>query len=175
MERLPADWSVGRDVLLIELTDWHWPSEAGIEWFTVFIAADASGVSNQTIQGLATAMLRQRCASMTAWGPDCESVHVGFDMAHTAWPTHRRVRRWGRWRTTWSDEIPFMHTMDWENESLAYALWCATLEWPAGGEGYFEDRPATFVALVEPQFREEVRGLLLDWERLEREAVADEE
>jgi hypothetical protein len=174
VEQLPADWSVGRDVLLIELNDWLWPSEARVEWFTAFIAADASGVSDETIGGLATAMLRQRCASMTAWGPDCQRVHLGFDVTYSAWPTHRTVRRWGRWRTTWSDEIPFLLTTDHKDKSLASALWFATFDWPTG-DGYFEDRPASFVALVEPPFREEVRDLLLDWERLNREAEADEE
>ena len=57
---------------------------------------------------------------------------------------------------------------------MSSALWYARFAWPTG-DGYFEDRPATFVALVEPPFREEVRGLLLDRERLNREAEADQE
>jgi hypothetical protein len=60
------------------------------------------------------------------------------------------------------------------DESLAHALWFALYHaWPSG-DGYSEDRPAGFVALVEPQFRDEVRGLLLDPERLDREAELDE-
>ena len=57
---------------------------------------------------------------------------------------------------------------------MSSALWYARFALPTG-DGYFEDRPATFVALVEPPFREEVRGLLLDRERLNREAEADQE
>ena len=173
VEQLPVDWPDGRDVLLIDLTDWLWPSEARVDWFTAFIAADASWVSNETIEGLAAAMLRQRCAAVTAWGPECQRVHMRFDLAYTAWPTHRTVRRWGRWRTTWSEEIPFLGTTDHDDESLPSALWYAVYcAWPSG-DGYYEDRPATFVALVEPRFREEVRGLLLDLERLNRVAEAN--
>ena len=176
VERLEAGWPDGRDVLLVELTDWLWPSEVGVEWFTAFIAADASGVSNEAIGGLATAMLRQRCASVTAWGPDCGRVHAQFDLAYVAWPTHRTVRRWGRWRTTWSEEIPFLSTTDHEDESLASALWYAVYcAWPGSDDGYYVDRSPTFVALVEPPFREDVRDLLVDLERLNREAEDDEE
>jgi hypothetical protein len=63
VERLTADWPNGREVLLVELTDWLWPPEAKVEWFTAFIAADAREVSDETIRSLATAMLAQRCAT----------------------------------------------------------------------------------------------------------------
>jgi hypothetical protein len=176
MERLEANWPDGRDVLLVELIDWLWPSGASFEWFTAFIAADARHARDETIRSLATAMLAQRCASMTAWGPDCERVHLWFDDAYVTWPSHRTVRRWGRWRTTWSEEIPFLTTTDNEDESLASALWYAVHEaWPSGNDGYYGDSQPTFVALVEPPFREEARELLLDLERLDREAEADEE
>ena len=175
VERLPADWPDGRDVLLVELTDWLWPPEARVEWFTAFIAADARDASDETIRSLATAMLTERCASVSAWGPDCERVHHQFDTAYVEWPSHRSVRRWGRWRTTWSEEIPYLMTTDHTDESLPSALWYAAyLGWPSS-DGYYEDRPATFVALVEPPFREEVRDLLLDLEHLTREAEADED
>jgi hypothetical protein len=119
-------------------------------------------------------MLPQRCASVSAWGPDCERVHHQFDTAYLDWPSHRQRRRWGRWRTTWSEEIPSLMTTDHHGDSLSSALWDAVyVAWPSG-EGYYEDHPATFVALVEPPFREEVRDLLLDLEHLNREAEADE-
>jgi hypothetical protein len=74
-------------------------------------------------------MVAQRCACVAAWGRDCERVHHLFDDAYVTWPSHRTFRRWGRWRTTWSEEIPIA----------------------------------------------EIRDLLLDLERLNREAEADEE
>jgi hypothetical protein len=175
VERLTLDWPNGRDVLLVELTDWLWPPEAKVEWFTAFIAADARHASDETIRSLATAMVAQRCASVSAWGPDCERVHHQFDTAYVQWPLHRSVRRWGRWRTTWSEEIPFLITTDHADESLPSALWYAVyVAWPSG-DGYYEDRLATLVALVDPAFREEVRGLLLDLDELNREAEANDE
>jgi hypothetical protein len=61
VERIPADWLEGRDVVLIELTDqWLWPPDLGIDWFTAFIAADARGVSDKAILSLAAAMLGGR-------------------------------------------------------------------------------------------------------------------
>ena len=61
-------------------------------------------------------------------------------------------------------------TTDHDGESLPSALWYARhVAWPTG-DGYNEDRPASFVALVEPPFREEIRDLLLDLERLDRES-----
>ena len=41
--------------------------------------------------------------------------------------------------------------------------------------GYYEERPASFVALVEPRFRTEVRELLLDPKRVSGEAGVDED
>jgi len=175
VERLPADRPDGRDVLLVELKDWLWPPEAKVEWFTAFIAADARLATDERLRSLATAMLAQRCACMSAWGPDCGRVHVRFDQAYVSWPSHRISRRWGRWRATWSDEIPFLLTTDHADESLASGLWYATyVAWPSG-DGYHEDRPTTLVALVEEPFRDDVRDLLLDRERLNREADDDEE
>ena len=174
VERLMAQWPDGRDVLLVELTDWLWPPEATVEWFMAFITADARDASDETIQSLATAMLAQRCGSMTAWGPDCGRVEARFDVASVGWPSHRSVRRWGRWRMRWSEAIPLVYATAHEDDSLASALWYAVYNaWPP--DGHYEDRPPTFVALVEPRFREEVRQLLLDLERLNREVEAEDE
>jgi len=64
---------------------------------------------------------------------------------------------------------------DHHDESLSSALWYAAyFAWPSG-DGYVEHRPAAFVALVEQPFRDEVRSLLFDPDRLNREAEADEE
>ena len=66
-------------------------------------------------------------------------------------------------------------TTDHADESLPSALWYAVyVAWP-NGDGYYEDRLATLVALVDPRFREEVRGLLLDLDELNREVEANDE
>jgi hypothetical protein len=127
----------------VDLTDWLWPTEAEVEWFTAFIAADARHANDETIRSLAAAMLGQRCACVTCWGPDCERVHLLFDDAYVSWP-HRIFRRWGRCRTTWSDEILFLLTDDYRDESLPAALsYAARVAWPSG-DGYYEDRAAEF-------------------------------
>ena len=160
---------------MIELNDWLWPCEARVDWFTAFIAADARRASDMAIRSLATVMLAHRCASLAAWGPGCGRVHRWFDDAYVTWPSHSTFRRWGRWQTRWSNEIPFPTTTDHDDESLSSALWYAAfMAWPSG-EGYVEHRPAAFVAFVEQPFRDEVRSLLLDPDRLSREAEADEE
>jgi len=170
VQRLRDDLPGGRDALLVELTNWVWPPEIKVAWFQAFIAADASDARDETIRSLATTMLQRRCGKMTAWGPACERVHFQFDWAYLEWPAHRRERRWGRWRTTFSDEIPELSTTSHEDQSLARALWYATYNWPSGEGFYDRYGPATLVALVEPIFREEVSALLLDLERLERES-----
>jgi hypothetical protein len=176
VERIPSDWLDGRDVLLVTLTDqWVWPPELHVDWFTAFVAADARGVNDETIHSLAAAMLPHHCAHVTTWGPDCERVHHLFDEAYldAAEPKPHRILRW---RTSWPVHIPFLMTSSSADESLAEALWYAVyVAWPSG-DGYHESRPADLVALVQPQFRDEVRGLLLDPDRLEREtALKDEE
>ena len=101
-------------------------------------------------------------------------MHHGFDSAYldAAPPKPHGILRW---RTTWSNEIPFLMTSSTADESLAEALWYAVyVAWPSG-DGYQEVRPPDFVALVQPQFRNEVRDLLVDPERLEREAGLDDE
>ena len=164
----------GGAALVLLRSDWLWPREVRVDWFTAFIAADARRVSDTAIRSLATEMLAQRCASVAAWGPDCVRVHHGFDDAYVTWPAHSTFRRWGRWQRRWSDEIPFLMTTDHHDESLSSALWYAAWAWPSG-DGYVEHRPAAFVALVEQPFRDEVRSLLLDPDRLNLEAEADEE
>src|SRR5919198_144013 len=103
VERLAADWPDGRDVLLVDLNGWVWPSELEIEWFTAFVAADARHAGDATIRAFAAAMLEHRCAYVAAWGPACERVHLLFDEAYVNWPSHRMSRRWRRWRISWSE------------------------------------------------------------------------
>jgi hypothetical protein len=175
VEQLPVDWPDGRDVLLVELTDWRWPAGATVEWFTAFIAADVREASDEVIRPLATAMLAQRCAYVSAWGPACERIHAVFDEVYVTWPSHSAFRRWRRRQMRWSKEIPFLMTTDHHDESLPTALQYAVDDaWPSD-DGYFENRRPTFVALVERSFREEVRSLLLNLDRLRREGEATEE
>lgn len=163
VEFLPAARD-GREVVLIELGDaWRWPVEAGIEWFTAFIAADARAVSDETIRALAASMLRSRCAYVCTWGPDCERVHDRFDDEYLAAPSHR----WDA-RVPWSKELPFLVTTWHAREPLPSALWFALYATPTE-DGYYTDRTPTFVALAGPRYRSEVRALLLDRERLGRE------
>lgn len=158
----------GREVVLIDLNGWAWPSEFGIEWFTAFVAADARHADDAAIRAFASATLERRCACMSAWGPECERVHVLFDDAYVTWPSHRMSRRWRRWRIAWSEEIPFLMTTHHDDESLAAALWYAAyVAWPSG-DGYYEDRVPALAAFVDPRFRDEVRELLQDPDRLKR-------
>jgi hypothetical protein len=79
LEWLPADLNGGRQVVLLDLADWSWPVDAGIEWFTSFIAADARRVSVARVAALAEQMLARRCGYVSVWGPACERFHDIFD------------------------------------------------------------------------------------------------
>src|SRR6266511_4271195 len=122
IERFPADQDGDRQVLLIDLSDdWTWPPEAGIEWFTAFIAADATKVTVDAVTSLATGMLSHRCAYVSVWGPDCERVHDIFDEVYVQDYPHPLVGH----EQAWSPDLPFLMTTWHESESLASALWFA--------------------------------------------------
>jgi hypothetical protein len=117
VERIPADWLEGRDVVLIELTDeWLWPPDLEIDWFTAVIAADARGISDEAILSLAAGMLAHHCGHVSTWGPDCERMHHLFDQAYLEAARHR-ISRWRR--TKWSEEIPFLMTSCLGDERLS--------------------------------------------------------
>lgn len=170
VERLAADSDGQREVVLIGLQGWSWPAGAGVDWYTAFIAADARDVSVERVSALANAMLSHRCAYVSVWGPGCERVHDIFDEVFV----ERSYLQQGHDSISeWSQDIPFLMTTWHEHESLASALRFALYTAIPSDDGYYEERPPTFVALAEPQYRDSVRGLILDRERLDRESDGD--
>jgi len=168
IEELAVDQSRHRQVLLAELDDtWSWPFDLRVDWFVAFVAADATAASDERITALAEAMLEHNCAYACAWGPGCSRVHDLMDQTYLALPSHT-------WRgaeiARWSQEVPYLMTTWHDDESLAAALWYAHVSAYPVEDGYYVDRSTTFVALAAPEYLAEVRALLMDPERLNRES-----
>jgi hypothetical protein len=168
IEELPSDASRHRRVVLADLDrHWSWPFDLSVEWFIAFIAADATNVANSSIRLLAQEMLRHRCAYVCAWGPGCGRVHAVMDQVYLEFPSHK-------WRGSeivqWSSEIPYLMTTWHDDESLASGLWYAHECAFPDEDGYYEETPTTFVALSGGEYRADVRSLLMDPDRLDRES-----
>lgn len=67
-------------VLYLEDLD-EWPDDlAAIGGrFRLFLAIDASGISDQAIEAAAREALKQGAVYVCVWGPDCELTHDTFD------------------------------------------------------------------------------------------------
>jgi hypothetical protein len=150
--------------MLVELReDWQWPAEGMPQWSVVFIAADARGVPGPLIRAFAREMLRHDCTYVCAWGLESGRVHDEADSAYL--------------EVTGADgeeSIPFLMTTWHDDESLASALWFAFVSASPSDEHYDDGRyanePTAFVAFASPQYVDEVRALLLNPERLDRES-----
>ena len=102
--------------------------------FGLFIAADASKVSNERVRAVANVLIGRGLAWLCTWGPDCEKVHDDFDSAAVlADPECKR----GVIMTTWHDDEPLSEAI-WFFVSAAfpdksYEKTC--LEWIVAGVG----------------------------------------
>lgn len=167
IERLAIPRTHHRDVLLADLhDDWQWPLDLGVDWFVAFIAADARGTPDSLIRAFVREMLNHSCTYVCAWGPECERVEVLSDLAYLDVTDAEGEAA-----------VPFLMTTGHTSESLAAALWFAsTTAFPGDGPDHpsYQDRPTAFVALATPHYLAEVRALLLDPERLDRESDDDE-
>lgn len=164
VERVDVPGTHHRDVTLAELgDDWQWPFGTGVEWFVAFIAADARGTSDLQIVALAQEMVKHSCTYVCAWGPGCDRVEALADLAYTEAA-----------ETSGEDSLPFLMTTAHAGESLASALWFASATaFPGDGPDHprYQDRPTALVALAAARYLPEVRALLLDPARLDRESA----
>ena len=163
VERLTVPATHHREVLLAELgDDWQWPLDLEIEWIVAFTAADARATSDPLIREFARELVSHRCAYVCAWGPNCERVHAQADLAYLD-----AIEAGGE------ASVPFLMTTGHAEESLASALWFAsTTAFPSDSPEHpsYQDRPTAFVAFAAARYLSEVRELLLDPERLDRES-----
>jgi len=86
------------------------------KYFVLFLAADATSISDLKIREVSKALLDQGCCYFCAWGPDCERVHDQFD-------SQREVPELNCVMTTW-------HAKDGLREALDFFVYCT---WPADG------------------------------------------
>jgi len=71
--------------------------------FGLFIAADASKVSDERIRAVAKELIGRGLACLCTWGPDCERAHDSFDLADLEFdPQGAR----GVIMTTWHEDEP---------------------------------------------------------------------
>src|SRR5262249_25900797 len=142
------DTTHGRAISLGELdAAWSLPDDCP-EWFGLFIAADATGVDDDRVAGLAAAAIVRKCAYISVWGPGCETAHDVFDDVYI----------------DGGSPEPFMMSPWHSRESLPSALWFALFSaYPSHAD---DDVDWSFVALAEEPWYGEVRGLLVDQQRL---------
>jgi hypothetical protein len=102
--------------------------------FGLFIAADASKVSDERIRAIAKVLLGRGLAYLCAWGPECERVHDIFDLAELELdPQGTR----GVVMTTWHNDEPLSEAI-WFFVSAAYpdeSYEKTCLEWIVAGVG----------------------------------------
>ncbi len=116
----------------------------------LFIAADASGVHNDTIARVAERMLASGLIWVCVWGPDCERVHDIFDEVHVGdgatEPSFTLM-------STWHDDEPLEEALwfftasafplDTEIETTSYlAVTVGSTDWAATVEHALSDLPA---------------------------------
>ncbi|MCU1227067.1 MAG: hypothetical protein JWQ42_5160 [Edaphobacter sp.] len=75
--------------------------------YCLFLAADATSISDEKLRKTAKLLLEQGIAYLCVWGPDCERVHDLFDLERMPNEPRGRVVM-----TTWHSK-----------ESLSEALW----------------------------------------------------
>jgi len=114
--------------------------------YSLFLACDASSLSNEALRNAAKALLDRGMAYLCAWGPDCERLHDQFDLERVPEEPEGRVVM-----TTW-------HT----RESLSEALWFfANCAEPNEG---FEAHCTDFVAIsvANEQWARDIRVDLIE-------------
>jgi hypothetical protein len=66
---------------VLELTSLHWPVDLRVPLprFRLFIAADTTGATVESLSEFAESALKQGMVYFCAWGPDCERFHDFVD------------------------------------------------------------------------------------------------
>jgi hypothetical protein len=116
-----------RELFLVSLLTWaDWPRglELPSEHFCLLLVGDASGASDDAIQGLAGRAIDDGCAYLCAWGPDCGRVHAMFDMvlaerdvAGTS-PNALHVMTTSHEGETLEDAIEFLNIAAWPDDEF---------------------------------------------------------
>jgi len=120
--------------------------------FLAFLAADATGISDESLREFARRLLAVGCVYFCAWGPDCERVHDLFDAEclHVE-PVIM---------TTWHSE-----------ESLDDALWFFTFN-TFPDDGYSDScHSALAITIAQPEWADHVRRRLADLDALNRDVL----
>jgi len=81
--------------------------------FVCLLAWDARGATVAELTAVAGRLLRAGCAYAVCWGPECERVHLAFDLADIEW------RPDGPWAVTTG------HARDPLADAIWFALFCA--------------------------------------------------
>lgn len=98
--------------------------------FVCLLAWDARGATDAELAAVAGRLLRAGCVYAVCWGPDCERVHLAFDLADVEW------RPDGPWAVTTG------HPRDPLAEAIWFALFCA---WP---DAAFEETCGSVLGLA---------------------------
>jgi hypothetical protein len=151
IERVGAGTTMGRRLYagyLDRLEDW--PDELGLAGsrFVLFLAADTTGLDDETIRRSAAKALGQGAAYVCTWGPGCSWAHDLFDLEIM--------------KVDPKLEGPFVLTTWHDDDTLDEALWFAVfVAYP--GDERLEDCDATLaVAVGHREWHEQIRTRLRD-------------
>jgi hypothetical protein len=88
------------------------------DYFVLFLAIDATKISDSELREVSKALLSRGCCYLGVWGPDCERVHDQFDLQRDV-----PERNGFCVMTTW-------HAWEGLRQALDFFAYCA---WPADG------------------------------------------
>jgi hypothetical protein len=140
-----------------DLAAWDVAS-AGFEHFTAFLALDADRHTTQEISALGKRLRAGGLVYLVAWGPKSGDVHFLFDLVYIE-------------EEQSGSEGPFLLTVDWEDEPLAYGLWWAL--WAFGEDVKDLCRSPVVIGADRDDWRREIRSWLSDEGELNRHVVED--
>lgn len=81
--------------------------------FMLFLALDASSISDQTLRSVARALIDRGMSYLCVWGNECSRVHDEFDLERGDEPDGHVVM------TTWHDDEPLAEAL-WFFANVAY-------------------------------------------------------
>lgn len=137
-----------------ELGEWPEAIDEPKPHFAAFVAADATGLSDEELREFAHRLLGQGAVYVSAWGPGCERVHDAVDGER-------------------DDSKPVVMTTWHADDTLDEALWFALFaSFP--DEAYVESCDALLAIVVrDPGWAAHVRGRIGNPDSLWRSGLAD--
>lgn len=150
-----------RDLLLLSLPDFHsMPDSMALSgrYFIAFLAADATSIGVDALEGFCRKLLRAGCIYFCAWGPDCERVHDIFDECVSDECANEDVLI----MTTWHSE-----------ETLDSALWYSIYVAFPDDNHWDETKNLVAISVGHQDWDDQIRRRAADLDALKRDVTSE--